>query len=746
MKKKSIIRTLSCLIVFPLLLTGCEEKQEAEEYKPSIVIGENGNWFIDGVDTGVKANANDGTNGNNGLSAYEIYLKYYPGYSWGEEQWIKDLANNQLKVAIEFDTVGGENIDPVYALKGEEVTISVEPVRPHASFLGWYYDSNYEQEITYTFIASESTTFYAKYDVEKVSVSFVADGAPLTYKSCEWGSPVELPDNPTKLGYTFVGWTKSDGTLWVQTTPVQQTDLVLSAKFDYDFLEIPAVIINTEDGAGITSKEVYKNSTVSILNTKEEWTLTDVAAGVRGRGNSSWGFDKKPYRIKFNKKQSVLGSTYQAKSWTLIANHSDKSLLRNYMAYEMGDRFDEIAFSSKHNLVDLYLNNQYQGVYLLCDQMQTGEGRVAIDESIAADGNNGYLIERDARAPGEGVLNQDYFVFQGQEYTIKTPDTEDETYLNNKDVEIAYISNYMQQCLTAITSGTWDQVKDLIDVDSFAASYIVDELYANNDCGFASCYYYKDKDGKFSKGPLWDFDIGAGNCNYNLGNAERCEPNTSLWASAANAWYGWLLSRDEFKELVAEKLESLRTKIFDVLKLLDLNDENNIYAANKNAMDRNFQKWQIMGAYVWPEPQTVYTITDVGGQVTYLHDWLLARYKYLYKVYTGEDFYEAYRGVFEIDEHVTSILVYNTSDYTQPGTASLEAFSRDSSTGALLKDGEGQINFEVVLENGYEIDSVTVTGDYKNLKGPSDTGKDNTYRITKVKSHLTITVTTKVAV
>ena len=567
------------------------------------------------------------------VSNYQTYIKYYPGYTWGEEQWITDFATGGLNLTISFETFGGNTIDSLCVLKGQNVNIDFGASRIHSTFLGWYYDANGDTEIDYYFIASESVTLFAKYNSDETTIGFLVDDNVYRYETCNYGDIIELPESPNKLGYRFIGWETDDGVIWDKNNRVLEDDLSLRAVFDYDFLEIPAVIINTDDGKEVTSKDEYKQSNVSILNTKKEWIIDCQPAGIRGRGNSSWQMDKKPYRIKFNKKQSLFGYSYKAKSWTLIPNHSDKSLLRNYIAYEISDRFVGIDFSSKHILVDLYFNEEYQGVYLLCDQVQVGEGRVNIDDSVSEDGNNGYLIERDSRIKSEGIVDTDYFYFQEEPYAIKSPDTDKEDYLTNKETEIAFIRDYMQLCFDAIESGQWSDVKDLIDINSFADSYIIDELFANTDCGYSSCFYYKDKNGKLFKGPIWDFDIGAGNVNYNMGNTEKCEPDIELYAATANTWYSKLLSRSEFRTIVSKRIVAYNNIVFDIINLLYTNNDRSIYALNGRALERNFEKWDIMGMYIWPEPESVFSIETLTGQIEYLRQWLSRRCVFLMESY-----------------------------------------------------------------------------------------------------------------
>ena len=176
--------------------------------------------------------------------------------------------------------------------------------------------------------------------------------------------------------------------------------------------------------------------------------------------------------------------------------------------------------------------------------------------------------------------------------------------------------------------------EQLIDVDSFAEQYIIDELFANPDCGWSSCYYYKDKNGKLFKGPVWDFDLSAGNYNYGLGNEDECNPDSNLWANKKNSWYKRLFTRVEFTNIVKEKLQNYNEIISGVTELANTNKDSSLYKLYKNALERNFDKWDIMGQYVWPEPSSVYSIDTLEGHFDYLYNWLGVRYTYICEQYS----------------------------------------------------------------------------------------------------------------
>lgn len=506
------------------------------------------------------------------------------------------------------------------------------PTKPRTSqfsysFNGWSPSiTSVKCDATYTASYKEHTNTY--------KISFINDdGEILQEEMLEYGSvPIFKKEEPKskkpKIGKKnkFSKWNKN-----IETVTEDKTYQAVYSD-DIENKEMPIINISVDDGSDITSKTEYKHASISLNNTDKQYCFDCVGADIRGRGNTSWGmWPKKPYRIKFDKKRTLFGSIYKAKNWTLIANYSDKSLFRNYIAYELSKRINDISFSSIHIPIELYLNNEYLGVYLLCDQIQVNEGRVEIDEVIdPINGNNGYLIELDARAPEEGILNQDYFIASdNKNYTIKSPDTTSPEYMDAKNIEINYIKNYINQCYLAIENGTWNDVIELVDIDSFVSGYIIEELFMNTDCGHASIYYYKDKSGKLCHGPVWDFDIGGGNSNYGPGTKDSCPFDTKLYASEVNPLYKALNTRTEFKVLVKEKLNTFKSEFESVMNLLDIHNNEGLYMKNKESLERNFIKWDVMGKYIWPNPKDVYCIKTVDGQIDFFKRWLEGRYSFL---------------------------------------------------------------------------------------------------------------------
>lgn len=398
--------------------------------------------------------------------------------------------------------------------------------------------------------------------------------------------------------------------------------------------QMPTISIETENGVQITSKEEYVNATISCENCEnEDYEFTDVKAGVRGRGNTTWTAQKKPYRIKFDKKQKMLGSKYKSKSWTLLANYFDYSLVRNYVFYKLASQLDDTDFAPCFKFVELFLNNQYQGVYMLSDQIQVGDGKVDIDETFPDDGNTGYLLEINPRIiTPETTENVEYFyAADGQVYEVKSPDVEEEDYLKNPGIYVDFIKNYLNNAIDKLQKKVaWSEITEIIDVNTFADGYIVEEIGKNTDCMQLSTYLVKDKDGKLKFGPVWDFDIGGGNSNYGPGNEKECPP-TGIWASIS--WFYRLLQYDEFKEIVASKLVKYQPIILNLINELDVENQNGLYAKYGESFERNFVRWPILGQQVWQITEELLALKSNKEHIKFLGDWLAARNQFLLETY-----------------------------------------------------------------------------------------------------------------
>jgi hypothetical protein len=279
----------------------------------------------------------------------------------------------------------------------------------------------------------------------------------------------------------------------------------------YQLTNLPTVVINTANAQEITSKEVEITSTVYIISQEGTHLLCDTDTGVRGRGNASWDFEKKPYRLKFSQKRSPLGAPAEAKKWTLLSNHGDKTLMRNILAFEVSRRL-KMPYTPFCHPVDLIINGEYKGCYQLCDQIDVRENRVDITEMKSSDNSGynlkgGYLIEVDAYAYNESVY---FYSHRGTPVTIKSPDDDKIT-----SEQRAYIERFYNDMEGAVFASNYTDptngYRKYLDLESFLRHFIIGEFAGNTDT-YWSVYMYKDRsDDRLYVGPVWDYDLAFEN-------------------------------------------------------------------------------------------------------------------------------------------------------------------------------------------------------------------------------------------
>lgn len=369
----------------------------------------------------------------------------------------------------------------------------------------------------------------------------------------------------------------------------------------YQLTNLPTVVINTDGGVDITSKEVETNSHVFIISDEGTELLADSETGVRGRGNASWDFPKKPYRLKFSEKRSPLGAPAKAKKWTLISNHGDKTLMRNILAFEISRRLG-LEYTPFCQPVDLILNGEYKGCYQLCDQIEVAENRVDITEMKKGDtsGENlkgGYLIEIDAYAYNETSM---FYSYYGTPVTIKSPDDEDITYEQSNYINSFY--NTMESAVfTKNLTDTANGYRRYLDVESFLRHFIVGEFAGNTDT-YWSVYMYKDRTSdKLYVGPVWDYDLA-------FENDYRTYPINSLsdyiYASlgsvaseAVRKMVNYIVKDDPMAHArLIEIWDEAQRNGLDAASLLEYVDET--AALLDESQKLNFKRWPILDQYV----------------------------------------------------------------------------------------------------------------------------------------------------
>ena len=421
-------------------------------------------------------------------------------------------------------------------------------------------------------------------------------------------------------GFEFSEW--SDGFKEIKRKEEEFTENTeLTAIFVLPASELPQLTFKMEGADEVQSKTEYAKVTLSISNADEEYCFTDVSADIRGRGNATWKMAKKSYRLKLGKKMNLLGQGRgEAKDWILLANHCDQTLLRNYLAFYAANQLDGFEYASSGSFVEVVINGDYKGVYLLCEQVEVQENRVNIEvdpEKL----DTGYLIELDQYADDdegaqEGVT---YFTAGDQMYTVKSDATSD---------QMNFIKDHISKVDSAIRGGKKAEIETLIDLPSFVDMYLLQEFMLNIDVGWSSFFMYKKPDGgKLYCGPVWDLDLAAGNDRRLFAGGHEgiyVADGAGLGMTQESKWFIALMKQSWFREMVLDRWNETKP-IFEGLSSHAEKTANSM----KNAIDRNFSRWNIFGQRINQEPDNVVILKNYRLHSKHLYKWLSDRYTWL---------------------------------------------------------------------------------------------------------------------
>lgn len=438
---------------------------------------------------------------------------------------------------------------------------------------------------------------------------------------------------------TVLNWSITFG-----NTPATYTPFVSS--------NLPIVVINSGPNTIQDEPKVMANMGIIYNGVSVRNYMTDPfnnyngRIGIEYRGSSSQGMPKKSYGfetwdVNGNSIDSSLLGMPKESDWILSASYSDKSLLNNFLTYDLARSMGWYAPRGVH--VELVVNGEYQGVYILMEKIKRDNDRVDIANLQVTDitGDQltgGYIIKIDKStgnggggwvsnyAPDTNVNGQTIF------YQYEYP----------SDVDIvpqqaAYIQAYVDSFETALAGPNFADTAlgyaHYIDVNSFVDYFLLNEMSRNVDGYRLSTYLYKDKasnGGKLVIGPCWDYDIAWGNANYCLGN------DTSGWAiDFAMAcpgdywqlpfWWDRLMEDTSFQNKVRCRWEELSQSVLSVNYLHNYCDSMHTLLAE--GASRNFTTWAILGTYVWPNPGPL--PTTYAGEIQELKTWISRRYNWM---------------------------------------------------------------------------------------------------------------------
>ena len=480
----------------------------------------------------------------------------------------------------------------------------------------------------------------------------------------ERGSVQTLSAQPAD-GYEFVEW---QGDASGSANPLDlrmEADRSVTAVFaeelqlpGYGQSALPKVLIEL-DGQTI----VDEPKTPVRMRVLEQGNLTyDGHAGIEYRGSTSQRlFEKKSYGFETwdasgqDIDVALLGFP-EEEDWILYGPYSDKTLVRNVWVYGLAREIGEWA--SRTRFVELEIDGAYQGVYVFMEKVKRDGDRVDIakldsDENSGEDVTGGYLLKIDKTTGdtddpdwsgdsrytealgfrssyGVDARRLDYAPYgpkQGEEtyFLYEYPDHEDIT-----PAQKAYIQGYVDAFETALAEGDFSdpaaerEYARYIDVDSFVDFFLLSELAHNADAYRLSTFLHKDKNGPLRMGPVWDFNLSLGNDE----NEFRRSAQTWIWQYnrylpgdlwLVPFWWERLLGDPAFRARVKVRWGELRGGAFSDAALLGRVDEAAGLLEGDRAVERNFNRWPVIGVRVYGNGFVGQTY---GEEVAYLKGWI----------------------------------------------------------------------------------------------------------------------------
>jgi hypothetical protein len=377
--------------------------------------------------------------------------------------------------------------------------------------------------------------------------------------------------------------------------------------WEYPYANIPRIVIETADFLEIRDRETELPAKLQIWG--ENYPESEVMnLTIRGRGNSSWtDMPQKSYKIEFINKQEMLGMP-KDRDWALIANYADKTLMKNYLMYRLSAKLG--LQSPRCRFVELYINKEYLGVYLLTETIKIGKKRINIPE-------NGTFIAE---------IKENYR--QGQQmiysYVLKTDSTRKPFRIHHpKNASINDLQAIQQRIenfeifLTTIKPQKNNNIDKWININKYMAFYWIQEFSKNLDADdYSSIYFFGKIDGPIEMGPVWDFDLTFGSSNYAKVNSPE------NWYIKTGYWHTQLFRDTSIINMQRTFWNENKNLFQSTLKSID-----SLQLSLNKAASNNFRKWEILQStkYIYHR----HTYNSYKDAVDDLKRWIQNRTKWI---------------------------------------------------------------------------------------------------------------------
>lgn len=481
------------------------------------------------------------------------------------------------------------------------------------------------------------------------------------------------------------------------------------------FTHLPLIRIETNGQAILNNQRIQAHMSVYSNDLGELNNVYDIPSDYDGdisieiRGNSSTMFEKKSYSLETqtstgeNNNVSLLGLPAE-NDWVFYGPYSDKTMMRNAIVYQLSREMG--WYASRQVYFELIINGDYRGLYILGEKIKRDASRVDIDSMDENDNQGdsitgGYIVKIDWPDDGE---NQDWYSpvtnFNGYwmnvGYQYEYPDREDLTPAQETYIQSAF-SDFEEDLIAPSFEDLEVGFRRHIDMHSFADHLIVNEITYNVDAFRLSNFYHKvreSKGGRIFAGPVWDYNLGFGNVDFGVG-----------WET-----FGWALENPYvihavpfhlkrmkesliFERLLRCRWDELRATTLSQVHIESMIDSITDYLGP--AIDRNFERWDVIGSYVWPN----YFIGEsYEAEVDYLKDYITDRLVWIDENLPGQGL-----ECTPLDEGsiLFSEVDYKTEDALNDPDEWLELFNRSDAavdlSGWVVKDGNNLNSFTLPI-------------------------------------------------
>ncbi|MBR0303735.1 MAG: CotH kinase family protein, partial [Clostridia bacterium] len=341
---------------------------------------------------------------------------------------------------------------------------------------------------------------------------------------------------------------------------------------------LPSISIDINEGESLSTIHADKNAKIGAKASisgasKDKYNLAPTDIQFKTRGYSSFSAPKKPYQIKFDKKQDLFGLG-KAKKWILLANYFDGSSIRTKVFFDLADEIG-LSYTSQSVFVDLYIDGAYQGVYQVIEKIEVGDARVPLKNELGA------ILEMECnpRVEASDIWFTSSVTDKAFLYKDYVTDLED-TSTPEKAEKVSEVKQFIEARINAFEEAIyadepdWDLISSMIDVDSFIKYYFLNEYGEQTDCTFSSTYFYIDgPEDVIHCGPVWDFDRACGFNREIPQNSDFLKNIDEYTDGYRVEWFKQLFRNPEFVVRANEIYDEVIRDAFDTDKVTAAIDE-----------------------------------------------------------------------------------------------------------------------------------------------------------------------------